>query len=72
MFLSQFSSRPSLAVEEDGDVCELINTPPASTMHQPLYLEEEEEDWWVCAGEEIAENGRTVFYDGEYKVACAY
>ena len=70
-----FDSPPAAAViEADGDVCELINNPPISSMPQPLYIEEEEEDneWWVCAGQQLAENCQTVFHDDEYKVACAY
>ena len=65
---------PPVAIEDEGEMCELINAPSASSMHQPLYMEEaeEDEDWWVCAGQELAANCQTVFYDDEYQVACAY
>ena len=56
---------------EEEEICELIDV-PASDMHQPVYAASEEEDWWVCSGQELAANCRAVWVDDEYKVACAY
>ena len=58
-----------VAQDEGDEVCEIINT-PAPTMHQSY--DEEDKDWWICTGQELAENCREVFYDGEMVVACAY
>ena len=65
-----------MKLEDQDDVCEIVNTPPASKMHQPLYMDDEEEkDWWVCAGEvaqDLADNCRVIYHDDEVKVACAH
>lgn len=59
---------------EEDELCELINSPAASDMHQAYYTEEiaEEDNWWLCKGQELVENCMEVFYDGEMQVACAY
>ena len=56
---------------DDDEVCELYASAP-STMHQPLYMDEEEEDWWVCSHQQLQEKCREVMVDGEIQVACAF
>jgi hypothetical protein len=67
---------PSMPLLEDQhDVCELINAPLASEMHQPAYtMDEHDEDWWVCPDLAMDSDPscRPVYIDGEYKVACAF
>ena len=57
---------------EESDVCELIPAPAPTNMHQPLDADEQEEEWWVCPGQELAANCREVFYDDGVQVACAW
>ena len=66
---------PTKEVAPVDELCELVNAPLPSEMHQPYFTEEFElaEDWWVCAGQTaLAENCREVFHDGEVQVACAF
>ena len=60
-----------VTVAEESDMCELIPSPAPTNMPQPLDADEEEQ-WWVCPGQELAANCREVFYDDGVQVACAW
>ena len=60
--------------DNEDDVCELMEGEFSHVVRGETMPRTEvgEQDWWVCPGQQIADNCRTVYYDGEYTVACAY
>ena len=48
--------------DEAAEVCELVASVPA----------ENDKEWWICTNQELQDNCREVYVDGDVQVACAF
>ena len=73
--LRQPKAAPAAAEQhQEEELCELVSTSSFNTMHQPVYADETEEDWWTCPEMTLDTNPscRELYHDGETTVACAF